>query len=294
MNERFVDVGGTELWCETRGRPFDPPIVLVMGAQASAMRWPEPVLDGLVARGLYVVRFDQRDTGRSSSFDFETSPYTLSDLAADVAGLMDALGTSSAHVLGVSMGGMVAQTLAIEHPQRLRSLTIVNSTPSGVDAPNGIGRNAPDALPPPAHRVLEATMAQLRPPKTRADAIAAVVSTYRVLAGSRFPFDEETQRAIATTEYDRARDFAKRDNHARVLGKTGDRRSALAKLRVPTLVLHGQEDPMLPLAHGMATADAIPDARLVVYEGVGHEMPAPLRDEMLDAVAEHVGAAEGS
>ncbi len=289
MPEQTVETNGIEVWCEDRGEPTDVPILLVMGATASALRWRGAFCDELAARGRYVIRFDNRDAGRSTCFDFATQPYTLADMADDAAGLMDALSISSAHVVGISLGGMIAQTLAIERPERIRTLTSIASSPSGAGgAPGG----SADDLPGPTDRAGAETARMLQaPPDTREERIEQSVALQRALVGSRYPFDEAAEREIVAREIDRARNFDARNNHVLVVANAGDRRSALAALAVPTLVIHGTEDPIYPLAHGVATAEIISGARLLPLDGVGHELPPSTWPKVIDAIVEHTAKA---
>lgn len=284
MPEQMVRTNGIEIWCEDRGDPADPPILLVMGATASALRWRGAFCDELAARARHVIRFDNRDAGRSTCFDFAVQPYALSDMAGDAVGLMDALSISSAHVVGMSLGGMIAQTLAIERPDRVRTLTSIASSPTGAGgAPGG----SADDLPGPTDRAGAETARMLQPPPdTRKGRIDQSVALQRTLAGSRYPFDEAAEREVVGREIDRARSFDARNNHVLVVATAGDRRPALANVAVPTLVVHGTEDPIFPLAHGIATAELIAGAHLLSLDGVGHELPPAAWPGVINAIVE--------
>lgn len=268
-------VGEIELWWEDFGERSDATatVLLVMGATAEATAWPPAFYEPLVAAGYHVVRFDNRDIGLSTWVDFATRPYTVADMAADAVGLLDVLDIPAAHWIGASMGGMIAQQAAIDHPERVLSLTSIMSSPAGPTSAD------PD-LPPMEAKVQEA-MARA----ASMDPVSAAVELYRALSGSRFPFDEEAFRAFLVAGAGRG-GFNPACAHAQAIEASPSRREALRGLQMPALVLHGSEDPILPLAHGRATAEAIPGARLVVAEGIGHELPAPAMREYLDPILE--------
>src|SRR5258706_1060284 len=195
MSERTIRANGIEIWCQDFGSKSDPALLLVMGAGGQAILWPDEFCASLAAAGRYVIRYDNRDTGQSSCFDFAQSPYTLSDMARDAVGVLDAFGVERAHVMGASMGGMICQTLAIEHAGRLRTMTSIMSSPggSGIMAAMLGGGNA--RLPGPAPKVMELMRASLeKPPRTTQERIDAGVALWRTLAGGGEPFDEPTVR----------------------------------------------------------------------------------------------------
>ncbi len=262
MSERTIRANGIEIWCQDFGSKSDPALLLVMGAGGQAILWPGEFCASLAAAGRYVIRYDNRDTGQSSCLDFAQSPYTLSDMARDAVGVLDAFDIERAHVAGASMGGMIGQTLAIEHGGRLRTLTSIMSSPSGASIMKGMmGGSA--ALPAPEPKVMAALAASAaNPPRTDAERIEAAVRLWRALSGSGEPFDEA---AVASP----------------------DREEALRKVTTPTLVIHGDEDPILPLPHGRATADAIPGAKFLVIEGMGHDISPRAQKRIAQAILEH-------
>ncbi len=252
--------------------------------------WPEPFCRALAARGLYVVRFDNRDVGCSTKLHGAgvprilprfaaraaglpvTAPYTLSDMARDTLGLMDGLGIASAHVAGMSMGGMIAQTLAIEHPARVRSLASVASSTAERGLPLATG---------PATRALLTP-----PPREREAAIRHSIGVLRAIS-SPVHFDEARVRAVDELAYARS---SYRIGGARQLAAilaSPARTTMLRGVTAPTAVIHGRLDPLLPLAHGEATARAIPGAKLVVLDTMGHDLPEPLWPALVDAIAEN-------
>ena len=276
MTEGFVETNGVRLWYEDRGESTSPPVVLVMGATASAIAWPEELLDALARAGYRVVRFDNRDIGLSTHIDYAAHPYSLEDMATDAAGLLDALGITSAHFVGASMGGMISQLMALNHPERVRSLGLLITTPGPVD----------DRLSPTSEDVLSIAT---RPATTDDEVAQRGVDMWRVLTGSRFPFDETLYRDLAAR--DSARGTNPNSGHALAVFSSPSRIDALANVRVPTLIVHGTDDPILPYDHAEALAKAITGATLVTWEGVGHELPAPLLPELTTLLLDHLASA---
>ncbi|MCC7078516.1 MAG: alpha/beta hydrolase [Acidimicrobiia bacterium] len=289
-----VTANGLDIEYETTGPQHGPPLLLVNGFSVQLTRWPAGYLDAFADAGFRVIIFDNRDVGLSSKLDAlgtpavvdvasrrVPAPYSLGDMADDTAGLLDALGIDSAHVVGTSMGGMIAQAFAIRHPERTRTMTSVMST-SG----------APNLAPPTP----EALAVLLQAPADTVDGrVEQAVEAARVLWGdSPFPFDEdETREAAAVSE---KRCFHP-DGVARqmmAIATAGDRTEALGSLEMPCLVLHGDVDPILPLGHGEATAAAIPGAILTVFEGMGHSLPRELWADHAEAVADLAGLARPS
>jgi len=263
---------------ERLGDPRDPVVLLIMGLGAQLLGWPDGLCDLLVERELQVIRFDNRDVGQSTHMtgtpdfmaamrgDFASAAYTLSDMAADAAGLLDALGIDSAHVVGASLGGFVAQMLAIEHRPRVRSLTSIMSTTGDPR----VGQPHPEAL------ALFAGGA----PSTRDEAVARAVHAYRVLGSPGFPLDVEAVAERTRRSYDRAYNPGAILRQATASLASGDRTQRLRALDVPTLVIHGDRDRMCDPSGGRATAAAIPDAELVIIEGMGHDLARPLWPEL--------------
>jgi len=287
----FANANGIELCYDTFGDPQAPPLVLIMGLAAQMIAWDDEFCAALAGRGYRVIRFDNRDIGLSTRFDGAglpdvaaafmaamqgrpvTAPYLLSDMAADVVGLMDALSIGSAHVVGASMGGAIAQTLAIEHPQRLRSLTSIMAT-SG----------APD-LPPPRP---EALAVLFKPtPLEQAAYFESYVQTWKVLRGPGFPLDEARDLDRAGQNFARGLNPAGVARQLMAILASGSRREALRSVSVPTLVIHGKADPLVPVECGIDTARAVPGAELLLIEGMGHALPIPAWPQIIEAIARH-------
>lgn len=289
MNEKIAhDVGPAHLDIayEELGDRAHPTLLLIMGLATQLVHWPDGFLDALLRRKLHLVRFDNRDAGRSTHMrdappanlpaalagDLSSASYNLSDMAADAVGLLDALGIEAAHLVGASMGGAIAQTVAIEHPHRVRSLTTMMST-TGDPA---VGQAHPSTLQ---------AMFAGPPAQTRDEVIARAVRMAQVVGSPAYPNDPAALAARAALAYDRGHDEAAIARQAVATVASGDRTALLRTLRVPTLVLHGLADTLCDPSGGRATAAAIPDAELVLIEGMGHELPPGLWEPIADHIA---------
>ena len=287
----FARANGIELCYDTFGDAGAPPILLIMGLAAQMIAWDEEFCAGLASRGFRVIRFDNRDIGRSTWFDSAgmpdvaaayaaamqgqpvAAPYLLSDMADDAIGLLDALGIESAHVVGASMGGAIGQTLAINHASRLRTLTSIMAT-SGARG-----------LPPPT---AEAMAVLFKPTPTEEPAfIESYRQTWNVLRAGSFALDEARDGSRARQIFARGLNPAGVARQFVAILASGSRKGALAEVRVPTLVIHGDADPLVPLACGVDTAESIPDARLLVIEGMGHALPITMWPRITAAIAGH-------
>jgi len=283
--------GGITIAWDSFGDPKARPLLLVMGLGLQMIAWDDDFCRALAARGFYVVRFDNRDVGLSTNFDawgdpnplavFDelrkkrpvTPPYRLSDMADDAAGLLDVLGIRAAHVVGVSMGGMIAQELAIRHPERVLTLTSIMSTTGALDVRG------------PSYETIASLLAPF--PPDRHGFIERSVALAHTLHGPGFPFEEARVRAYAARSFDRASHHPMAGGVRRQLiaiWLSGDRTPALAQLSLPALVMHGDADPLVPVDGGRATARAIPGARLEIIPGMGHELPRPVWPRVIDAV----------
>jgi pimeloyl-ACP methyl ester carboxylesterase len=276
--ERLVRSGDAQLWTEAFGRPGDPPMLLIMGQTASMLWWPDALVERLAAAGRYVVRYDHRDTGRSTSYEPGSPPYTGDDLVADALAVLDGHGLARAHVVGMSMGGALAQVVALEHPERVATLTAISTSPvGGVEA----------ALPGPSPKYLAHAAAFESLDWSDTEALAELlVRDARALAGTRHPFDEAAARDLIARDLARARNPASLLNHT-VMGDGKRTEHRVSEIAARTLVIHGSADPLFPLAHGEALAAAIPGARLVTVEGGGHELHAADLDQIADAIVAH-------
>jgi pimeloyl-ACP methyl ester carboxylesterase len=286
VQERFVPSGPLRIWAERIGDPRLPAVLLIMGSAAQGVLCPDALVGRLVARGVQVIRFDHRDTGRSSVVDFDAQPYTIADLARDTLAVIDGFDLDSAHVAGASLGGMIVQWLGVHASDRVRSLTVMSSSLMGHDPRPVLARARageppdPDDLPPPAPALLAHLAAGL-PPGVETD-----VALFRIFNGPVRPFDEAGARALLKLALSRAVDPAAAANHHRAVWM--DEPSLLAPLSsitAPTAIVHGDQDPFYPLAHGEALAAAIPGAVLHVVPGMGHVMTSPgLPEQVADLI----------
>lgn len=283
-----AQANGIEIAYETFGDPAAPTVLLVMGLGSQMIHWDVEFCEGIAARGFHVVRFDNRDMGESTridepvdvfavmgaigSDDMPAVPYLLSDMAADAVGLLDHLGVDEAHLFGVSMGGMIVQTVAIEHPQRVRSLTSVMSTTGD-----------PDVGTPTA----EAMTALLSPPPQTRDELQDTAVRQAGVWGSPGLYDVERLRRIAGEAWDRGYDPAGAARQLAAIFASGSRSPGLAEIAVPTLVIHGTADTLVQPSGGERTAEVVPDAKLLMIDGMGHDLSPPLWPRLIDALAMH-------
>ncbi len=292
--KKALNVGPSkiEIAYEEFGEAGAPPVLLIMGAGAQMLNWHEGFCAELVSHGLRAIRFDNRDAGLSSHItdapepdfkaamagDTSSAAYNLSDMAADTVGLLDALGLESAHLVGASMGGFIAQMAAIEHPGRLRSLTSMMST-TGNPA---VGQPAPETL-----RLMGGP-----PPATREEFMEQAVRNTHAVGSPVYPLDDDEVRERAGLAYDRSHDRLGMVRQAIAVLASGDRTSRLRSIHTPALVIHGDSDRMCDLSGGRATAEAIPGAELAVIEGMGHNLPRPLWPRVAALIAAFVQRVE--
>lgn len=282
---RTARVGELELAYETFGDPADPTVLLVMGLGTQMLAWPDEFCVALAATGRHVVRFDNRDCGLSTHLDGlpapdparvllrrERAPYSIDDLARDTLGLMDALGLESIDLVGASMGGFVAQAVALRSPGRLRSLTLIMTSTGS----RRVGYPAP--------RVARQLLRRRRV-TTRDEAVAMTLRVFRLIGSPGYVFDEEYLQRQAGLSYDRAYDPRGYLRQLAACLTQPDRTPALRALAVPTLVVHGLHDPLVSPSGGLALARTIPGARFVGYAGMGHDLPRPLWPELAREIA---------
>jgi pimeloyl-ACP methyl ester carboxylesterase len=285
MAEQRAPANGIEIVYETIGDPTNPALLLIMGLGTQLIHWDTELCERFAERGFYVIRFDNRDSGRSTKIDAPVpnlpramaglkidAPYLLDDMAEDAFGLLDHLGIAAAHVAGASMGGMIAQTMAIRRPERVLSLTSIMSTTGERRA----GR--------PKLRVWGVLLR--RAPREKDAAVEYFVRVFRMIGSKGFPVDEDRLRELAAQAYERGHSPAGTGRQLAAIMASGDRTERLRRLRVPTLVFHGRDDPLVPFRGGRATAEAIPGARLIAVPGMGHDLPREVWPRLVDAVAE--------
>jgi pimeloyl-ACP methyl ester carboxylesterase len=292
---QIARANGIEICYEIFGDAAAEPMLLIMGLGAQMIHWDDDFCWQLAARGFRVIRFDNRDIGKSSKMtggkritlaEFlkmrflkipVSAPYKLRDMADDTIGLMDVLGIESAHVVGLSMGGMIAQELAISFPQRLRSLTSIMSTTGN------------PKVPPPTREASAVLMAP--PPATKEEYLARFAQTWKILRVGSFPQDEALDPSRAERTYARGLNPAGVGRQLRAVLASGSRKQRLASVKAPALVIHGTVDPLVHPDGGKDTAASIPGAKLLMIEGMGHALPIPMWSEIIDAIDKHAHGA---
>ncbi len=292
---QMARANGIELCYEIFGDADAEPMLLIMGLGAQMVLWDDDFCRQLAGRGFRVIRFDNRDIGKSSHLSGGkrltalellklrflkipvAAPYRLHDMAEDTVGLMDVLGIQSAHLVGASMGGMIAQEIAIGHPQRVRSLTSIMSTTGN------------PKVPPPTREAAAVLMAP--PPNSRDEYIARFAQTWKILRAGSFPEDEARDRFRAERNFERGLNPAGVGRQFRAILASGSRKQRLHQVKAPTLVIHGTVDPLVHPMGGKDTAASIPGAKLMMVERMGHALPIPMWPQIIDAIDKHAHAA---
>ncbi|MFX1456342.1 MAG: alpha/beta fold hydrolase [Promethearchaeota archaeon] len=284
-------VNNIEIEYDTFGDPSSKPLLLVMGLGGQMIGWVEELCENFAEQGFYVIRFDNRDVGLSTKFDDAGLPnlmeinaaiakgekpdvaYTLEDMADDAIGVLDELNVDKAHICGASMGGMIAQVIAYRHPSRVLSLISIMSTTGN---PN---------LKQPSRELMRELFRPL--PTERTACIEESVRRGRLTYGT-FPYNEEQVRTLRTKAFDRCFYPQGIMRQAAAITANGNRKSKLASITAPTLVIHGREDPLIPVEGGIDTAKAIPGAKLLIFDGMGHSFPPEVVPQILEAIANHI------
>jgi pimeloyl-ACP methyl ester carboxylesterase len=290
MAEQLCTVNGVTLCFETFGDPAEPAVLLVMGLATQMVGWPDDFCEQLADRGFYVIRFDNRDIGRSQKMDFpvptvrqlvlrdkRAAHYTLENMADDGFGLLDHLGIDRAHIVGVSMGGMIAQTMAARQPARVLSLASIMSNTGA----RWSGQPSPRMYP----------LLLRKPPRDREGYIRHGVELFTKIGSTGFPLDKAELRLIAERSFDRGLNPAGSTRQLAAIIASGDRTPLLRTITAPTVVIHGTTDRLVPASGGRATAKAIPGARLVMIDGLGHDLPRGAWPRILDAIEENAARA---
>jgi pimeloyl-ACP methyl ester carboxylesterase len=292
---QLARANGIDICYESFGDANAEPMLLIMGLGAQMVLWDDAFCEQLAARGFRVIRFDNRDIGASSKLSGGkrlgpvellklrflkipvAAPYRLRDMAQDTVGLMDALGIRSAHLVGASMGGMIAQEIAISFPERVRSLTSIMSTTGN------------PKLPGPTREASAMLMAP--PPNTKEEFLTRFAQTWKLLRVGSFPEDEALDRSRAERVFERGLNAAGVGRQLRAILASGSRKERLRAVKAPTLVIHGTVDPLVHPAGGKDTAASIPGAKLLMIEGMGHAIPIPMWPEIIDAIDKHAHGA---
>jgi len=292
---QMAKANGIELCYEIFGAPDAEPLVLIMGLGAQMIHWDDEFCRDLAGRGFRVIRFDNRDIGQSTRMSggkplralellklrifkiAPEAPYKLWDMANDVVGLLDALGIRKAHIVGASMGGMIAQEIAMQHPDRVLSLTSIMSSTGN------------PKLPQPTREASAILLAP--PPTTKEEYLTRFGQTWKVLRGASFPLDEAKDLERAERTYARGLNPAGVGRQLRAILASGSRNERLKSVKAPTLVIHGTIDPLVKMEAGKDTAASIPGAKLLLIEGMGHALPIPMWPTIIGAIADHAHGA---
>ncbi|MBW2610883.1 MAG: alpha/beta hydrolase [Deltaproteobacteria bacterium] len=292
-----VKANGIQIESDTFGDPSSPALLLIMGLGGQLIYWQDEFCQQIADSGYHVIRYDNRDTGLSTKFEGLSTeeimekigalfmgqevsvPYTIEDMAGDAVGLLDVLNIDKAHICGMSMGGFIAQTFALKNPSRTLSLTSIYSTPGN------------RSQYPPTQEVKEAMMEPI--PSERGPYIDYMLKFFKLTFGSGLSFDEDFYKTLSEKAYDRSLCSEGTGRQYLAIMSQKDRTSELGELNVPSLIIHGDADPLVPLAGGQATADAIPGAELMIVKGMGHVIPNlnAYWSDIKDAIIEHVGKA---
>jgi pimeloyl-ACP methyl ester carboxylesterase len=279
MTEKIIASDGVEICTESFGEPGDPAVLMIMGQMASMLWWPAAFCERLALGGRFVIRYDNRDTGRSTSYEPRKATYTADDVAGDAVAVLDGYDIKRAHLVGMSLGGAIAQLVAIEHPARVASVTAISTTKVGATDPS---------LPEPDAGYMEHAAAFEDLDWSDTEALREmIVRDARHLAGSRHPFDEAAVRELVTRDLARAQNPQSLVNHGMLSGGGEPEEDRLGEIAAPFLVIHGSADPLLPLPHGVALAKAVGEAPLVTLEGGGHEINEGDWDQILGAILDH-------
>src|SRR5215212_11586847 len=278
-SETIFRANGVDLCVQTFGDPAGPAILLIHGAAASMLAWEEEFCERLAAGSRFVIRYDHRDTGRSVSYAPGAPPYSLRDLAADAVALLDVFSLDRAHLVGRSMGGGIAIIAAVDFPDRVSSLTLIGTSPGGFD------------LPPMSKEFLAHVGGAETPDwSDRTAVIDSVIDLLRLYSGGSGHFDEATMRDLVGREIDRTVNVASSQINHFAMDVGTSSRDRLGTISVPTLVIHGSQDPIFPLGHALALVDEIPNARLLTLEQTGHELPRAAWDVVIPAIMRHTAS----
>ncbi|WP_340026571.1 alpha/beta hydrolase [Paenibacillus sp. FSL K6-1096] len=275
MNEQFIRIDGIELCTDSFGEQDKPAVLLIMGAQSSMIWWEEEFCQRLAEEGRFVIRYDNRDVGRSTTCTPGQPDYTFEDMADDAIRVLDAYKVAQAHIVGMSMGGMLTQMIALRHPERVLTITLLSTS------------NFAPQLPPMEEKVMEFFSNMEAVDWTNEQSVVRyAVDRSKILVGSKHRFDENKVSLLAKQEFTRSTNPASMTNHALLSGgesylvRTGE-------IGVPALIIHGTEDPIIPFVHGTNLANEIPGSKLLALEGTGHELHYDDWDIVMDSLAKH-------
>jgi pimeloyl-ACP methyl ester carboxylesterase len=278
VSERTVKADGIEFATQAFGDAAHPAILLIMGAMASMLWWPEDFCKRIAAEGRYVIRYDNRDTGRSTTYKPGKPPYTFDDMADDAIRVLDGYGIAKAHIVGMSLGGMIGQLAALKYPSRVLSITAISTTPVGVDT---------SVLPQTTEAYMKHVAAAGEMDWSNRDqVISFMVRDARMLAGTAYPHDELAALRLIERDLDRATNFKSATNHFMLTGGEAWK-GRLRELQPPLLVIHGTADPIFPVEHGALLAETVPGAKLLQLDGGGNELNKGHWDEIIEGIVKH-------
>jgi pimeloyl-ACP methyl ester carboxylesterase len=289
FEQKVIKANGLYFWTENFGRPKDPALILIMGSGGQGLLWPQTFCEQLADKGYFVIRYDHRDTGLSSTIDYQKTPYTLVDMAKDVTFILDGYGIQKSHVVGASMGGVIAMIFSANYPLRTQSLTLLATTSdmrATFDALEGVASKS--TLSKPSEALLQSAKSIVKPPETVDEKVEAFLQNLRINAGPIIPLDEKMVRELATQSAIRMRNPESANNHFQAIKASYDlQRLALSKIKAPTRIIHGDQDPVFGLDHATALKKAIPQSKLVIIPGLGHglwneQLYAPVINNIVD------------
>lgn len=275
MNEQLHSINGITISAESFGDINNPAVLLIMGAQASMLWWDVEFCERIAATGRFVIRYDNRDVGQSTTYELGQPNYTFEDMADDAIGVLDAYGIKEAHIVGMSMGGLLTQIIALRHPTRVLTVTLISTS------------NFSPELPPMEQKVMDFFANAGTVDWTNKQSVVAFsVEKSKLLAGSKHTFDEEKSRKLAEEEWERSNNMASINNHGLVAG--GETYlTKTSEIQPPALIIHGTEDPIIPYVHGTTLVETIPNASLLTLEGTGHELHCDDWDTVIRAMTKH-------
>jgi pimeloyl-ACP methyl ester carboxylesterase len=275
MNEQLLDINGVTICTESFGDKKNPAILLIMGAQSSMIWWEEEFCKRIADAGRFVIRYDNRDVGRSTTYEVGKPEYTFEDMADDAIGVLDAYGVEQAHIVGMSMGGMLTQIISLRHPSRVLSISLIATS------------NFSPELPPMKQKVIDFFVDNEEIDWTNKQSVIDFnVGKWKVIAGTKYVFDEERIHHLAEEEWNKSNNIASLNNHGFVSGGE-EYLTKTSEINVPALVIHGTEDPIIPFEHGQLLAHTIPNATLLTLEGTGHELHYDDWDMIIEGIINH-------
>ena len=275
MTEKIIRFNDVHICAESFGEINNPTILLIMGATASMIYWEEEFCKSLSNQGFHIIRYDNRDVGKSITYEYGHPEYTFEDLADDAIQVLDAYKVDKAHIVGMSMGGIITQIIALKHPSRVLTISLIMTS------------NFDSSLPQKDSKVTEAlSELKIRNWQDKDEVVECFIKKSKVLIGSKHIFDEEKIRRLNEEEFDRAINLQSMENHGLIKG-WGSYLSRTNEINAPTLVIHGTEDTIIPYEHGIHLSEVIPNAVLVTLEGTGHELHHNDWDEIINAISKH-------